>query len=189
VSVIELSGALASLKERPRRSIVFMTVFGEEKGLLGSRYYARHPRFPLSKTIANINLEHIGRTDWNGGPQLNNATFTGFTFSDIPATFQAAGEMTGVRIYDAPDGDDFFNRSDNVAFANAGIPAHTVCVSFEFPDYHGVGDHWDKIDYDNMARINRAFALGLYMLAGSESAPKWNAENSKTERYRSARSK
>jgi len=62
-SVIEIAVALASLSQKPRRSIVFMTFFGEEIGLLGSKYYSRHPLFPLAKTVAQINLEHLGRTD------------------------------------------------------------------------------------------------------------------------------
>src|SRR5262249_18763676 len=61
VSVIELASALAGLKQRPRRSIVFITWFGEEKGLVGSRYYGRHPLFPLEKTVAMVNLEQVGR--------------------------------------------------------------------------------------------------------------------------------
>ena len=81
VSVVELASALTTLKERPKRSLVFMTVFGEEKGLLGSRYYGRHPIFPIEKTIADINLEQVGRTDSTEGPQIANASMTGFNDS------------------------------------------------------------------------------------------------------------
>ena len=70
VSVIELASALATLKERPKRSLVFMTFFGEEKGLRGSRYYGRHPVFPIEQTVADVNLEQVGRTDSDEGPQL-----------------------------------------------------------------------------------------------------------------------
>lgn len=63
VSVIEIASALATLKQRPKRSIVFMTFFGEEKGGYGSRFYARHPVFPIDKTVAHLNLEQVGRTD------------------------------------------------------------------------------------------------------------------------------
>jgi Zn-dependent M28 family amino/carboxypeptidase len=63
VSVIELATSLSTLKEKPKRSIVFMTFYGEERGLLGSTYYGKNPIFPLAKTVAAINLEHMGRTD------------------------------------------------------------------------------------------------------------------------------
>jgi Zn-dependent M28 family amino/carboxypeptidase len=68
VSVIELASVLATLKQRPRRSIVFVTFFGEERGLLGSRYYGRHPAVPIEKTVADVNLEQVGRTDSTEGP-------------------------------------------------------------------------------------------------------------------------
>ena len=62
-SVIAVAGALASLDEKPKRTIVFMAVFGEEVGGLGARWYTGHPIFPIAKTVADINLEQLGRTD------------------------------------------------------------------------------------------------------------------------------
>ncbi len=184
VSVIEIANALAAMKERPRRSILFMTFFGEEKGLYGSRYYAQHPLVPLKQTIAQINLEQLGRTDDTEGPQIGTATFTGFDFSDLPATFAAAGKLTGVRVYkNEKNSDDFFARSDNQSLADAGIPAHTLAVAFEFPDYHGVGDEWQKIDYDNMAKVDRMITLGLLTIANRTVPPHWNEANSKTKKY------
>lgn len=187
VSVIELANALAKTNPRPRRSILFMTFFGEEKGLLGSRYYGSHPLVPLKDTIAQVNLEQLGRTDDSDGPQVGTATFTGFAFSEVPAAFQKAGHEVGVKVYDnEKNGDAFFARSDNQSLADAGIPAHTIAVAFEFPDYHGVGDEWPKIDYDNMAKVDRMIALGLLHLANNPKPPEWNEANSKTERYVSA---
>jgi Zn-dependent M28 family amino/carboxypeptidase len=63
VSVIEIAAALSKLKIHPRRSIVLVTFFGEEEGLLGSDYYTRHPVFPLAKTVANLNLENMAHID------------------------------------------------------------------------------------------------------------------------------
>jgi hypothetical protein len=184
VSVIELASALASLKQRPKRSIVFITWFGEERGFQGSRYYVRHPVFPLEKTVAMINLEHMGRTDDSEGPKLKSATMTGFDFTDMGSIFKAAGDKVGVKVYKhEKNSDAFFGRSDNQALANAGVPAHTLCVAFIFPDYHAVGDHWDKVDYDNMAIVDRMIALGIIMIANNPEAPKWNETNQKTERY------
>ena len=173
-SVIEIAAALAGLERRPRRSIVFIAFFGEERGLLGSTHYARRPVFPLEKTAANINLEQLGRTDSGEGPQIANATFTGFEYSDVPAAFQAAGELTGVTVYQSAPGNRYFSQSDNIVFANAGVPAHTVSIAYTFPDYHGLADHPGKIDYDNMARVNRMLALGAVMVAENPVPPRWN---------------
>jgi peptidase M28-like protein len=187
VSVIELASALATLKERPKRSMIFMTFFGEEKGLLGSRYYGRHPMFPIERTVADVNLEQVGRTDSDEGPQLSNASMTGFDFSDVGLIFKAAGEMTGVTIYKHErNSDAFFGRSDNQALADQGVPAHTLCVAYVYPDYHGLGDHWDKIDYANMAKVDRSVALGLTMIANNTQEPKWNEANPKAARYAKA---
>lgn len=184
VSVIEIASALATLKVRPKRSLVFMTVFGEERGLLGSRYYGRHPIFPLAKTVADINLEHVGRTDSSEGLQVNRATLTGFDYSDLGPVFKKAGELTGIEVYKhEQNSDSFFGRSDNQALADAGVPAHTLCVAFVFPDYHRVGDHWDKIDYMNLKRTNQMVGLALWLIANNIEAPRWNEGNPKTARY------
>ncbi len=181
VSVMEVARALARLKQHPRRSIVFMAFFGEEKGLLGSRYYARHPVWPLDKTIAQLNLEQVGRTDSTEGPQVSNATMTGFDFSNVAEYLRSAGEMTGIKIYkNSRESDLYFNASDNYSLAEAGVPAHTITVAFNYPDYHGLGDTWQKINYDNMAKVDRAVALTAYLLASSEEPPHWNENDPKT---------
>ena len=184
VSVIELASALATLQPRPKRSLVFLTFFGEEEGTLGSLYYAKHPIFPIEKTIGDVNLEQVGRTDALDGIKLAQVTFTGFDYSTLPRAFQAAGAQTGVRIVsDASDGESFFARSDNAPLADQGIPAHTLAVAFEFPDYHRVSDKWQKIDYGNMAKVDRMIALGLILLAQNPEPPKWNEKNPKTAPY------
>jgi hypothetical protein len=184
VSVIELASAIAAMQPHPRRSIVFMTVFGEEEGLLGSQYYARHPVFPLRQTVADINLEQIGRTDDSEGPQVKSATFTGFTYSNLPEFFVKAGKASGVKVYDRnPGNDPYFARSDNQALADAGIPSHTIAVGLEFPDYHQVGDEWHKIDYTNMKLIDRTLALGIISIASDPEPPKWNESNPNATKY------
>jgi hypothetical protein len=142
---------------------------------------------PLEKTVADLNLEQVGRTDSSTGREVSNASLTGFEYSNIAHVLQQAGKVTGVKVYEAPNGDDFFNRSDNQTFAERGIPAHTIVVAFEYPDYHAVGDVWQKIDYDNMAKVDRMIALGSIMLAESADAPQWNRKNAKAARYLNAR--
>jgi hypothetical protein len=168
VCVIEIAAALARLEPRPKRSIVFLALFGEEKGSYGARWYTRHPVFPLAKTIANVNLEQLGVPDTPAA-----ATFTGFEYSSLPRAFVKAGQLTGVNVHNTSDSNAYFDRSDNIAFARAGIPAHTLCAAYTYPDYHGVGDSWDKIDYPNMARIARMTALGLVMLAEDPVPPRY----------------
>jgi hypothetical protein len=184
VSVIEMASALSSLELRPKRSIVFIAFFGEEEGLVGSKFYAGHPLVPIAKTIAQINLEQIGRTDDNDGPQVGTMALTGFEYSDLHKVLEAAGEKTGVTLRNDPHGDSYFLRSDNLSLAQKGVVAHTIGVAFTFPDYHEVGDEWQKIDYSNMAKIDRALATALLMIANNPAPPKWNEENPKAAPYR-----
>jgi hypothetical protein len=184
VSVIETARALAGLQQPPKRSILFMTFFGEEEGMLGSQYYARHPVWPLEKTIAQLNLEQLGRTDSTEGRQISNATLTGFDYSDLTSYVQRAGAGTGIRVYKhARNSDAYFGASDNFSLAQAGVPAETLAVTFDFPDYHAVGDEWQKIDYDNMAKVDRAVALALYLMANSDQPVRWNEANPNTAPY------
>ena len=184
VSVIELAKAFASMKERPKRSIVFMTFFGEEKGLVGSRYYGAHPIFPIEKTVAGINIEQVGRTDDSEGPQVASVGVTGFDFSEVGAIIKAAGAKTGINVWKHPvNSDKYFGASDNQALADQGIPAHTISVAYGFPDYHGVGDEANKIDYENMAKVDRAVALAVATIANDTNAPKWDENNPKAAKY------
>ena len=184
VSVVELAAALATLKDRPKRSILFMTFFGEEKGLLGSRYYGRHPVVPIEKTVADVNLEQVGRTDDSEGPRVGAAVMTGYGYSDVSDVFAAAGNAEGIRVDRHPRfSDTFFGRSDNQALADLGVPAHTITVSFMFPDYHRATDHWDKIDFTNMAKVDRMVAHGLLMIANNPVEPKWSESNPKAAKY------
>ena len=184
VSVVEIASAIAALNPHPKRSILFMTFFGEERGLVGSRYYGRHPLVPLDKTVADLNLEQIGRTDATDGPQIGTASITGYDFSELPKILADAGKIAGVKVYKNEEASDaYFARSDNQALADVGIPAHTLCVAFDYPDYHKVGDHWEKVDYANMAKVDRAVALALLHVASDAPPPKWNEENPKAKKY------
>ncbi|HVT13020.1 MAG TPA: M28 family peptidase [Fimbriimonadaceae bacterium] len=182
VGVIELAKALKAT--HPRRSIVFMTYFGEELGDLGSDWYGHHPILPLAKTIANVNLEQIGRTDDSEGPRKDELSMTGFDYSDLGATLNKSGEKVGIKVTKHPvNSDAFFFRSDKATLAGEGVPAHTVCTAFEFPDYHQVGDSWDKIDFANEAHVLRGLAVGLLDLANSDAEPKWSPDNPRATRY------
>lgn len=190
VSVVEIAKALATLTPHPKRSVIFMTFFGEERGLLGSQFYGRHPRFPVTQTVADLNLEQVGRTDSTEGPQVNTASLTGYDYSDVTKYLEAAGRALGVKVYlDPKASDPYFIRSDNAALAQLGVPAETLTVAFDYPDYHGLGDEWQKIDYANMARVDRMVALGLLDMANDPKPPQWNAANPKTLPFREAQKK
>ncbi|HUB83472.1 MAG TPA: M28 family peptidase [Bryobacteraceae bacterium] len=186
-SVIEVANALAALPTRPKRSIVFMTFFGEELGLVGSRYYGAHPIFPLAKTVADLNLEQLGRTDVDGGSSVGLVNVTGFDFSTLTDAVVKAGNETGLQVVkNAELNERYFAQSDNQAMADAGVPAHTLSVGYMFPDYHQAGDEWTKIDYDNLALVDRTVAVAVYEVADSSETPQWK-DLPQTERYRKAR--
>jgi hypothetical protein len=172
VSVIEIANALATLATHPKRGMIFAAFFGEEDGLLGSEYYAEHPPVSLAATVANINLEQMGRTDEQDGREVGAFAFTGPSYSTLPAVMTAAAKAQGVRVYNKRGADSFFDRSDNYPFAEAGMVAHTVVVAFEYPDYHGPGDKWEKIDYANMAKVDRAVAAGILEIASTPEPPR-----------------
>src|SRR5438046_1283293 len=111
----------------------------------------------------------------------------GFDFSDLGTIFQQAGKAVGVDVSKHPrNSDAFFSRSDNQSLADQGVPAHTLCTAYIYPDYHRVSDHWDKVDYDNMAKVDRMIGLGLLMIADSAQDPHWNPDNPKAARYLTA---
>jgi hypothetical protein len=113
---------------------------------------------------------------------------TGYDFSDMGAIFSKAGLETGIEVFKHKQYSDvFFARSDNQALADKGVPAHTLSVAYEFADYHAPGDQWQKIDYDNMARVDRMVALGLWTIANDAKAPQWNANNVQAAPYLKAR--
>ena len=189
-SVLEVANALAALHPRPKRSILFILFCGEEKGLRGSRYYVAHPLVPLAKTIAQLNLEQLGRTDAPEGPHVNSANVTGFEFSDVVPVVVDAGRRVGIAVTKVAEASDkYFNRSDNGPLAKAGVPAHTLSVTYDFPDYHAVGDEWQKIDYDNMAKVDQAVGIAVLRLAQASNAPHWNETSPVAKPYAEAAKK
>jgi Zn-dependent M28 family amino/carboxypeptidase len=189
-SVIEIAAALSALPSHPKRSILFIAFFGEELGLVGSRYYARHPVVPLEETIADLNLEQVGRTDASNGDMTGTASITGFDFSDLPERLQKAGAEVGIRVYkDEKGSDPYFKQSDNLPLAEAGVVSHTLCVAFDFSDYHRVGDEWEKLNYRNMAAVDALVAVGLVELASDDAAPAWRHDRAGSKAYAEAAKK
>ena len=170
--VIELAEAFSRPGARPRRSIVFLTVSGEEKGLWGSRYFSEHPTVPLDRVVANINMDMIGR-NW-----ADTIVAIGKEHSDLGTTLErvnaAHPELGMTAIDDRWPEERFYFRSDHYNFARKGVP-----VLFFFngvhPDYHEVTDSPDKIDAEKESRILKLlFHLGQDV-ANAPGRPKWNA--------------
>ncbi|HEX2190733.1 MAG TPA: M20/M25/M40 family metallo-hydrolase, partial [Longimicrobiaceae bacterium] len=166
VAVLEIARALA--QDPPRRSVVFLLTTGEEVGFTGIRWYVRNPTFPLERTVADVQIEMIGRPDsLAGGP--GRAWLTGYDRSTVGEMLRAAGNPI---VPDPRPAQNFFERSDNVVFAWKGVPAHTLSSFGLHEDYHGVNDEVERIDFGHMARVIDAAARAVRMVADGP-APEW----------------
>jgi hypothetical protein len=158
----------------PRRTVLFLAFFGEELELHGSRYYAENPVYPIQSTVAHINFEQTGRTDDLDGASVRTLSVTGYDYSEVAQILAGAAAPLNVTIENRPKWSDAaFARSDNEALAKKGVPAHTLAVAFNFPDYHRPGDEWEKLDYENMAAVTQAAAAGVAAIANREQPPRW----------------
>jgi hypothetical protein len=170
--IIELAQAFAS-GPRPRRSVVFMTVSGEEGGLLGSEWYSEHPLFPLEKTVANLNMDMIGRNWTDTIAAIGKAESSlGATADRIVAEHPELGLDV---VEDMWPEERFYYRSDHYNFARNGVP-----ILFFFngvhADYHRPSDEPEKIDSEKTARIVRlVYLLGLDV-ANADEPPAWNPD-------------
>jgi Peptidase family M28 len=172
--VVELAGAFSRPGARPRRSIVFLTVSGEEKGLWGSRYFSEHPTVPIHQVVADLNIDMIGR-NWP-----DTIVAIGKEHSDLGSTLErvnrAHPELGMTAIDDIWPEERFYFRSDHYNFARKGVP-----ILFFFngvhPDYHQVTDSPDKINSEKEARILKLlFYLGQE-LGNTAQRPKWKPES------------
>ena len=177
--VMEIAEAFAqAAKEgnRPRRSILFLNVTGEEKGLLGSAYYADNPLFPIENTVNNLNIDMIGRVDPEheesgnrdyvyviGSEKLSSHLKVISEFANITYT----GLDLDYRFDDPNDRNRFYYRSDHYNFAKKGIP-----IIFYFngvhADYHRPTDTVDKIAFDVMAKRAQLVFHTAWILANRD---------------------
>ena len=152
-----------------KRTIVFLLTTGEEVGLIGTRWYVAHPIVPLDRTVADLQIEMIGRPDpLVGGPGI--AWLTGYERSTMGDIVKRAGLPIAP---DARPMQRFFERSDNIAFALLGIPAHTISSYGMHTDYHTPADEVAKIDFPHMARVVEATARLVRLLADGPK-PEWH---------------
>jgi len=167
VAVLQIAKALAA-GPKPHRTIVFVATTGEEVGLIGTRWYIAHPVVPLAKMTANLEIEMIDRPDsLAGGP--GKAWLTGYERSSMGDMFAIAGLPV---VMDDRPCQGFFERSDNIAFARAGIPAHTLSTFDLHADYHQANDDFGLADIPHMTQVIRAAVAAVDILANGP-APQW----------------
>lgn len=152
----------------PKRTVVFLLTTGEEVGLLGTEWYIRHPVRPLTSMVGNLEIEMIGRPDAAvGGP--GRAWLTGYDRSTMGEMLASAGIAI---VADPRPAQNFFERSDNIAFARAGVPAHTLSSFNLHADYHTVRDDASRIDYAHMSAVIGSAVRAARILADGP-APVW----------------
>lgn len=173
-AVIEVAEAMATLSTPPKRSMLFLLVSGEEKGLWGSEWFAENSTVPVESMVANLNTDMVGR-NWP-----DTIVAIGKEHSDLGETLnsvnEAHPELRMTAIDDLWPEERFYFRSDHFNFARKGVP-----VLFFFngthADYHGRDDEPDRIDTEKAARIGRlVFYLGLEIGNRTE-RPQWNPES------------
>ncbi len=188
--VLELAEAFQKNPAKPARSVLFAAWGAEEVGLLGSKYYISHPLLPLNQTIAQIQLDMIGRDeDRKGNPDkgipeekpeanLNSVSVNGAPFShDLRRDLEASNRAVGLELkfrYDSGE-ENLIKRSDHWPFLKAGIPSLLLFTGFH-PDYHKASDTADKIDYPKLEKILKLVYRTVWELAGQANSPDYNDE-------------
>ncbi len=174
--LLEVAEAFSQLLEPPKRSLLFLAVTAEEKGLLGSEYYVNHPVFPISKTVANFNFDIIGIGDTTG------IVVYGSERSTLGDVVKKAAEQVGLKILpDELPEERIYYRSDHYSFAKKGVPAIFAAFgidrgSFEKFEkyYHQPSDEVDlPFNYHYMKQhVQAVFLAGLWV-ANSDKRPEW----------------
>jgi Zn-dependent M28 family amino/carboxypeptidase len=186
VGVLNVARAMALNPEKPKRTVVFGLWTGEEKGLLGSRYYVMNPSFPLDKTVAYFNMDMISRPYDEQGirrmARIMNIPGEHEIFKKIkpanflPVSFSAeAGFADVLRNVNQNIGLDLYLReskanersmggSDHASFGFAKVPWLFVITSMH-DDYHQTGDSVDKASGEMMEKVSRLAYLTAYALA------------------------
>ncbi len=176
-TVLDIAEAFTLAKKQgagPRRSVLVMLVTGEEKGLLGSQYYSERPIFPIANTIANLNVDMIGRSDEKHQDNMRYIYVIGSNrlSTQLHDINEAANKKyTQLELdytYNAPDDPNrFYYRSDHYNFAQKGIPA-IFYFSGTHEDYHRTTDTMDKINFEKTAIIGQLVFYTAWELANRD---------------------
>lgn len=167
-TVALIAGAKVLKQLQPKRSVLFLALTGEEKGLLGSKFYVENPLIPLNKTVFNLNLDGAGYND------TSIVTFVGLDYYKQDSLFIKPLEEMGLHYHPDPDPKlNLFLRSDNISFSNKGVPSATYSLGFTaFDDtinkyYHQPSDETHDLDWAYIDRFYEGFANVLLTLANT----------------------
>ena len=188
-ALLEIAEAFTKLATPPKRSILFLAVTAEEKGLLGAKYYAENPLYPLNKTLANINMDGVNQ--WGRTTDITMVGDDNSTLIDLLR--EAAGTQRRVVNPDPESEKGFYYRSDHFEFAKQGVPALYTDSGINYEgkdpafskqkrdeytnkDYHKVSDEI-KSDWDLTGAVDDAQLLTMigYRVAQGDRFPEWKA--------------
>ncbi len=163
---------------RPKRSLLFVWHAGEERGLLGSRYFADHPTVPLDEIVAQLNIDMIGRNRDDKPSEANTVYLVGSDristeLHTINREANAAMPKPLTLDYefnDPTDPESLYTRSDHYSYAVKGIPIIFFTTGLH-PDYHANTDEVSKIEFDKMARITQMIYETGWRVANLDHAP------------------
>ena len=181
-AVMLIADAMAHNPEKPKRSILFMTFFGEEMGLLGSSFLSNHPPVPLDKMVSELQMDMVARDSY--GVQNNDANRVDKLEENID-TMRLVGskristeldqiilaQNEHVKFRFRYDAEDVYTRSDHYNFARHGVPIAFLFDGFT-PDYHQPTDTVDKIDFVKLTNAAKLYYLTAFAVADMDHAPK-----------------
>jgi hypothetical protein len=180
-ATLQTAEAMAKAKAAgvgPKRSVLFLNVSGEEKGLLGSRYYSDHPIFSIENTIANINMDMIGRVDPEHQESDSNYVYIigGKIISSQMDSLTTMANVMGPnltlsdRYNDLNDPNQFYRRSDHWNFGRLGVP-FVFFFNGTHEDYHRPQDHIEKITFGPLVKRTQLVYNLTALLANSPERP------------------
>jgi Zn-dependent M28 family amino/carboxypeptidase len=189
-SIIEIAGAFSKINPPPKRSVLFMATTAEEAGLLGAKYYAEHPLYPLDKTLADINLDSMNV--WGKARDIEDLSLGFSALDDLLAA--AAKQQGRSAIPDSRPDKGKIYRADNFEFSKVGLPSLYIgkgehllsrpenaplrSDEFDSTDYHQVTDEvrpdWDLSGA--VQDVQLVFEVG-YEVANGDKFPEWKPGN------------
>jgi Zn-dependent M28 family amino/carboxypeptidase len=171
--VMALAVAFAAQPRRPRRSVLFLAVSGEERGLLGSRAFVAQPSVSLDSIVGLVNLDMIGRN------RPDSVYLNGWgksSISDLVRRLAMAHQELGLAV--GPDVEDRPHTpadSDHYPFQHEGVP-YVFFYTGGHADYHRPSDEPARMDADKAARVTRLALYTLWVMADQRAHPKWDPE-------------
>jgi len=174
IAVVELAEAFSMLAEKPRRSMIFLAVSGEESGLWGSRFFAENPGVSPGRLVANLNADMISRN------APDSIVVIGKEHSDLGETLNrvnaAHPELNLTAADDIWPEQNFYRRSDHFNFARRGVPIlFFFCGTHE--DYHGVDDEVENMDINKATNTTRLIFYTGLEIGNADASPQWFPES------------